>query len=135
MRTALLAALVCAIAASHATAESAFTGKDAAHIDWGVRNCAAVITDKERKLVDEANTKAKAQFVEQWTAESNKLIAAADSQSKQQALCASIKDWYGPLGSRIAGLVSWNKEASSDTKSASSTQPSAGRKGRKRSGQ
>ena len=137
MRTALLAALVCGLAASPAiAAESNLTGKDAAHIDWGVKNCGVTSTDKEHTMVEQANAKGRDQFVAQWTTESNKLVDAASTSNKQDAMCGDIKGWYGPQGSRIAGLISWKSDAAPSTTKAKSTgQDSTSRKGRKRSGQ
>ena len=51
----VLMALGCGLTATHASAETNLTGKDAAHIDWGVKNCGVTSTDKEHAMVEQAN--------------------------------------------------------------------------------
>jgi len=135
MRLVVLMALGCGLTATHASAETNLTGKDAAHIDWGVKNCGVTSTDKEHAMVEQANAKGKTQFIEQWTAESYRLADAATTPSKQEAMCSDIKGWYGPQGSRIAGLIGWKREAPTDTKAKPSSQGSTPRRGRRQSGQ
>ena len=133
MRSVALAALSCALAAAAtAAAETGLTGKDAAHIDWSVKNCQATSTDKEHKLVDLANAKGRDQFIAQWTAESNKLTAAAGTPSRRDSLCSDIKGWYGPVGSRIAGLITWKRDAAPSDSQPRSTGDAGGGRRRKR---
>jgi hypothetical protein len=87
-----------------------FTGRDAAYIDWGVKNCGAVSTDKERAMAEKANAKNGNAFIEQYQDESNKLTAASGTPRKQETVCADIKEWYGSFGSRIADLLRWSQE-------------------------
>ncbi len=134
MRSVALAALSCALAAAAtAAAKTGLTGKEAAHVDWSVKNCAATSTDKEHRLVDLANAKGHDQFVARWMAESNKLAAAADTAAKRNSLCSDIKGWYGPQGSRIAGLITWKRNAAPSNSQVRSTGEAGGRRrGRKR---
>jgi hypothetical protein len=118
---------------AHAIAENNFTGKDAAYIDWGVKNCEVVSSEKEHKLAEQAN--AKGQFIKQWTEESSKLAEASKNQDKQASMCSDIKEWYGPLGSRISELIKWKREASTEAKVKPSSSTSETRKSRKRSAQ
>ena len=104
-----------ALTAVAAIADTAFTGKDAAHIDWSAKNCEATSTDKEHRLVDEANAKGRDRFVALWMAESGKLVETADTPSKRESLCSDIKGWYGPQGSRISGLITWNSAGPAST--------------------
>lgn len=131
MKVLPFAAAAIALVVSPAVAETYLTGKDAAHIDWSVKNCVVTSTDKEHAMVDQANARGKDQFIAQWFAESAKLAEAANTPSKRDEKCSDIKSWYGPAGSRIAGLISWTKETSSSTpKSKSARQGSASRRGR-----
>jgi hypothetical protein len=107
------------VAISPAMGGENFTGRDAAYIDWGVKNCSAVSTDKEHAMVDKANAKNGNAFLEQYQNESNKLAAASATPRKQEDICADIKEWYGSLGSRIADLLRWSQEKPSSNKAES----------------
>jgi hypothetical protein len=124
--------VVCAsVAASPAFGGENFTGRDAAHIDWGVKNCGAVSTDKERAMAEKANAKIGNAFIEQYQDESNKLAAASGAPRKQENICADIKEWYGSFGSRIADLLRWSQEAPASKKAESAKENSSPkRKGR-----
>jgi hypothetical protein len=123
--------LCVSVAASPALGGENFTGRDAAHIDWGVKNCSAVSTDKEHAMVDKANAKNGNAFLEQYQDESNKLAAASGTPKKQENICADIKEWYGSFGSRIADLLRWPQEAPASKKAKSSKENnSPRRKGR-----
>jgi hypothetical protein len=106
--------LCVSVAASPALGGESFTGRDAAYIDWGVKNCSAVSTDKEHAMVDKANAKKGNAFLEQYQDESNKLAAVSSTPGKQENICADIKEWYGSFGSRIADLLRWSQEARSE---------------------
>ena len=111
--------LCVSVAASPALGGESFTGRDAAYIDWGVKNCSAVSTDKEHAMVDTANAKNGNAFLEQYQNESNKLVAASTTPKKQEDICADIKEWYGSLGSRIADVLRWSQEKPSSNKAES----------------
>ena len=64
--------LCVSVAASPALAGESFTGRDAAYVDWGVKNCSAVSTDREHAMVDKANANNGNAFLEQYQNESNK---------------------------------------------------------------
>jgi hypothetical protein len=115
-----------------ALADKTLSGEDAAYIDWGVKNCGVTSTDKEHGMVDQANAKDSAAFLRQY--QSKNLADATTSPSKQQAMCADIKAWYGPLGIRISDLIKWDRSpaTAADKPPADTT---AGRKGRRRSNQ
>ena len=117
---------------SLAFADKLLSGEDAAYIDWSVSNCSTKSTDKEHAMVDQANAKDAAGFLRKY--QSTNLGDALATPSKQAAMCADIKGWYGPGGSRFLGLIQWESAAaaSSSDKPASTT---AARKGRRRSSQ
>ena len=83
-------------------------------------------------LVDQANAKDAAAFLHKY--QSKDLSDALSTPSKRDAVCADIKAWHGPYGSRFTDLVKWESSpaASASDKSAAST---PGRKGRRRSSQ
>jgi hypothetical protein len=113
-------------------ADKALSGEDAAYIDWAANNCGIKSTDKEHAMVDQANAKDAAGFLRKY--QGKNLSDALSSPSKQEAMCADIKAWYGPSGSRIADLIKWESTpaaSASDKPAAAST----GRKGRRRSSQ
>jgi hypothetical protein len=115
-----------------ALADKVLSGEDAAYIDWGANNCGIKSTDKEHAMVDQANAKDAAGFLRKY--QGKDLSDALSSPSKQEAMCADIKAWYGPSGSRIADLIKWESApaaSTSDKPAATST----GRKGRRRSSQ
>ena len=123
--------LCASVAASPALGGESFTGRDAAYIDWGVKNCGGVSTDKEHAMAEKANTKNGAVFIEQYQDESNKLTAASSGPRNQENICADIKEWYGSFGSRIADLLRWSQEKTDATKKESSKDSnSSGRKRR-----
>jgi hypothetical protein len=119
------------VAASAALGGESFTGRDAAYIDRGVKNCGAVSTDKEHAMAEKANAKNGNAFIEQYQGESNKLVAASGAPRKQENICADIKEWYGSFDSRIADLLRWSQEARSegDGKTKSAGGESGKRKG------
>jgi hypothetical protein len=134
MRMIAFVVLGFAFPAAHAIADNNFTGKDAAYIDWGVKNCDVVSSEKEHKLAEQANANGGNQFIQQWTDESSKLAEAFKTQGKQASFCSDIKEWYGPLGSRISELINWKRDTPPEAKAKSSSSTSQTR-GRKRSGQ
>jgi hypothetical protein len=100
-----------------------------------VKNCEVVSSEKQHKLAEQANANGGNQFIKQWTEESSKVAEASKSQGKQASMCSDIKEWYGPLGSRISVLTKWKREASTEAKAKPSSSTSETRKGRKRSAQ
>jgi hypothetical protein len=117
---------------SLALADNLLSGEDAAYIDWGVNNCSVKSTDKEHTMVDQANAKNAAGFLRKY--QTKDLSGALSTPAKQAALCADIKAWYGPYGSRFADLIRWESAPTSTAsdKPAGASSPS---KGRKRSSQ
>jgi hypothetical protein len=86
-------------------------------------------TDKEHAMVDQANAKDAATFLR--TYQSKNLSDALSSPAKQSSMCADIKAWYGPDGSRFADLIKWESGGVSPT--SDTPQSTASRRGRKRS--
>jgi len=76
-------------------------------------------------MVEKANAKGGDAFIKQYSAESEKLAEASAEPKKLENICADIKEWYGPLGSRIADLLHWQQEARGDGKAKSTTGDSA----------
>jgi hypothetical protein len=115
-----------------ALADKALSGEDAAYIDWGANNCGVKSTDKEHAMVDQANAKDATGFLRKY--QGKDLSDALSSPSKKEAMCADIKAWYGPAGSRIADLIKWDSAAAASA----SDKPAAatpGRKGRRKTSQ
>jgi hypothetical protein len=131
----VLLVLVAAVFSTHGIADTKFTGKDAAYIDWAAKNCEVASTEKEHKLAEEGNAKGGDQFIRQWTEQGSKLTEVSNTPSKQEAMCSDIKEWYGPSGSRLSGLITWKRELPAQTKATSSSQAPDSGKRRKRSGQ
>ena len=117
---------------SLAVADKLLSGEDAAYIDWGVNNCSVKSTDKEHAMVDQANAKDAAGFLRKYQIKD--LSDALASPAKQAALCAEIKGWYGPYGSKFTDLIKWDSPSASTAsdKPASTSPPN---KGRRRSSQ
>jgi hypothetical protein len=113
-----------------ALADKQLSGEDAAYIDWAVNNCEVKSTDKEHAMVDQANAKDSATFLRKY--QSKDLTDAQSSPAKQSSMCADIKAWYGPFGSRFADLIKWQSGGASSTPDA--PQSTATRRGRRRSG-
>jgi len=125
-----------ATAALPALADNGLTGKDAAYIDWGAKNCGVTSTDKEHAMVDQANAKDRDGFLRQYLQEyQNKNLAdALATPNKQEAMCKDIKTWYGPLGTRIGDLLKWEHTASTPDKTPGANTASK-KGGRRRSSQ
>ena len=95
------------IACGAALADKAFTGEDAAYIDWAWKNCEIKSTTKQHGLVDEARNKNNDAFQRSYEASYLKLVAAnpeGDSAAVRRT-CTSVKEWYGSSGTRIAALI------------------------------
>ena len=118
---------------SLALADKLLSGEDAAYIDWSVNNCAAKSTDKEHALVDLANAKDAAGFLRKY--QSTNLGDALSTPSKRDAMCADIKGWYGPGGSRFPDLIKWEGTAAATPASNKPAPATTERKGRRRSSQ
>lgn len=112
-----------------ALADKQLSGEDAAYIDWAVNNCGVKSTDKEHTMVDQAIATDSAAFLRKYV--SKNLSDAQSSPAKQASMCADIKSWYGPYGSRFADLIKW--ESGGASSSSDTPQSSASRRGRKRS--
>jgi len=110
-----------------ALADKQLSGEDAAYIDWAVNNCGVKSTDKEHTMVDQANAKDAATFLRKYV--SKNLSDAQSSPAKQSSMCADIKAWYGPYGSRFADLITWERGGASST--SDTPQSRASRRGRK----
>ncbi|MDX2205472.1 MAG: hypothetical protein NW223_22170 [Hyphomicrobiaceae bacterium] len=106
MRVPFLCLLPMLIAGPAAGTE-VFTGETAALIDWAVKTCELRSSARTRELVEQAKAKAQARFSEQYMKGfSSKLLAEANASRKaEQKLCEQLTAWYGPAGSRIAGLL------------------------------
>ena len=131
MRHILQTILVCPIFVSApAFGADVLSGRDAAYIDWGVKYCGGMSTDKEHAMVEQANARTREHFIQEYTKESNKLAAVASAPEKQERVCSDIKAWHGPLGNRIADLLRW-KEPPLDARSKATTDNSAKRRGRR----
>jgi hypothetical protein len=124
----LLLAASC-ICPGQARADKQLSGEDAAYIDWAVNNCGVKSTDKEHALVDQANAKDADLFLRKY--QSKDLRDAQSSPAKQSSMCADIKAWYGPLGSRFVDLIKWESGGAASTPD--TPQTTASRRGRKRS--
>jgi hypothetical protein len=114
-----------------ALADKQLSGEDAAYIDWAVNNCEVKSTDKEHVMVDQANAKDSATFLRKY--QSKNLTDAQSSPAKQSSMCADIKAWYGPYGSRFADLIKW--ESGGTSKTSDAPQNTASHRGRRRSSQ
>lgn len=123
----MIAWTVCATAAA---AGPAFSGEDAAYIDWGAKNCATKSTAKEHALVDEANTKDSAGFLRKY--QGKDFGDVLSTPNKQTAMCDQIKSWYGPGGSRIAGMITWENTTAATAAADKPASKSEGRRGRRR---
>jgi hypothetical protein len=105
------------LATNAARGQSPFLGIDAAHVDWAVKNCDVVSTVTERNFADAARAKDQAKFLAQYEDEYRKLLAATEASTSQSKMCERIKEWYGPLGAKIADLISWKGDSSAATAS------------------
>jgi hypothetical protein len=114
--------------------EKALSGEDAAYIDWGVKNCGAKSTDKEHALVEQATTKDHDGFTRHYLAryQSQTLVDALASASRQEGMCTDIKAWYGPQGSRLTDLITWDRATASPTDKQGGGTPVAGKGRRQR---
>jgi hypothetical protein len=111
------------------------TGEDAAYIDWGVKNCGAKSTEKEHNLVEQANAKDHDGFNHHYLTQyqSKTLVDALASTSKQDAMCTDIKAWYGPQGSRLGDLITWERATSATASDKPASATPSSRKGRRQS--
>lgn len=107
-RLAIAAAVIAAMTFSggNAFAQKAFSGEDAAHVDWAWKNCGVEATGKVRGLVEAAAKSAAGdKFQKAYEQAYNALIAKTAEPAALRRMCASIQEWYGAGGSRIEGLV------------------------------
>lgn len=98
-----LAALALAVASPPAAAEAAFTGADAAYVDWGVKSCGLKGTDVARALVEAARGKGADAFNRQYMQQfqSEAFTAASADKTKRDRLCRDVREWYGKSGTRF----------------------------------
>ena len=120
-----------AITATTALADRALTGEDAAYIDWAARNCGVKGTEHEQQMVEQANASGREAFLHGYSKqlESKVLTSALDTLARQQSLCADIKDWFGPSGSRISNLIEWQGTPASGAPEKTSATAGTGKKG------
>jgi hypothetical protein len=76
MRSILRTTVGMIVSIAHVLGAEAFSGRDAVYIDWGVKNCEAVSTDKEHALIEQANANSRSNFIEQYSNESNKIAGS-----------------------------------------------------------
>ena len=129
-----LIVLCTATAPCAAFAEEGFSGKEAAYIDWSVKNCELASTAREHTLVDQTKARNEGDFNKQWTSDSYKLLEAPSSPKQIEVLCTQIKDWYGPLGTQIPGLVRGQDEYESDSGDKPAPVPAQKGKGKRHQG-
>lgn len=118
------AALGALLAVTAQSAAEEFSGKTAAYIDWAVKNCSCKSTDQEHKLVEQANATDKAHdsFQKAYLLQfqSKELSEVPAGERALQDKCDGLKGLFGPSGSRIAGLITWDKAPASASSSSSS---------------
>jgi len=128
--------LLAAVMGPSAAEAEEFNGKTAAYIDWAVKNCEVKSTDQEHKLVEQvnANDKSHDAFQRQYMAQfqAKELVEAGVDTKSRQAKCDSLKEWFGPAGTHLAGLMTWEK-APAGSPGSSSTAAGGGKKGRRHS--
>lgn len=99
-------ALLGGLAASEAiAAPPAYSGADAAYIDWAWKTCELKSTKKEHELSDQARAKNGDVFLKAYEAEYKKILEKGSDPVAVRHLCQSIKDWYGEAGTKIDSLV------------------------------
>ena len=125
--------IACALCATAALAGPTLSGEDAAYIDWGAKICGTKSTAKERAMVDQANARDATDFLRKY--QGKDLSDATSTPSKQTAMCDSIKGWYGPGGSRIADMITWESTAAATAAADKPASKPEGRRGRRRSSQ
>ena len=106
-RLALAATLMGAMtfAAGTVHSQKAFSGDDAAHVDWAWKNCGVEATAKERGLVETTAKATGDRFQKTYEQGYNAVIAKTAAPADLRRMCETIKGWYGTSGSRIDGLV------------------------------
>ena len=113
-------------------AERAFTGEDAAYIDWAWKSCGLIGTDKQHTLADSARTKGGDAFQKTYEQSYYKISGATPQPSDVKKMCEQVTGWYGASGSKIAALVTVKTEqpavAGTTVGSKASSQSSAGGK-------
>ena len=78
-------------------------------------------------MVDQANAKDAIVSLRKYL--SKNLRDAQSSPAELATMCADIKAWYGPYGSRFAHLIKWQSGGASST--SDTPQSRASRRGRK----
>ena len=101
-----LMGLVVLLSVVPAQAADTLHGSDAAYLDWAVVTCEFKTTVKEHELADAANRTGGAAYQQDFQQQRAKLLAPL-SPTAQTSRCEEMKDWYGPSGSKIAGLLTW----------------------------
>ena len=100
-----LLALVLLAGAGPIATDKPFAGDDAAYIDWAWKSCELLSTKKQHELADQARAKFGDAFMRGYEQQYNKILAAVATPPEKKRMCESIKDWYGPLGTRIPELI------------------------------
>jgi len=122
--------IACALCATPALAGPTLSGEDAAYIDWGAKNCGTKSTAKEHAMVDQANAQHAASFMRKY--QGTNLSDDTNTTNKQTAMCDQIKGWYGPGGSRIAGMITWENTGATTAAADKPASKSEGRRSRRR---
>ena len=100
-----LVAAAMTVTCGYALAQKAFSGEDAAHVDWAWKNCAVEATAKERGLVEATAKTAGDKFQKAYEQGYNAVIAKTADPAAVRRMCESISEWYGASGSRVEGLI------------------------------
>lgn len=123
----------CVVASGSAFADKAFSGEDAAYIDWAWKNCAVTSTNRQHDLVEQARNKSNDAFQRAYEAQYRKIIDTTPGPPEVRRTCESVKEWYGSSGSRIAALIQNNSEkgtvAGTVVGTKASSQPGGGKRG------
>ena len=126
------AALVVAYGCAAVAAEKAFSGDDAAYIDWAWKNCELVSTKKEHDLVELARNNGNDAFQRGYEQQYSRIVSANPGPADVKRTCEQIKGWYGTSGALIADLlqVKTDKPAVAGTSVGSNTSSSGKSGGR-----
>lgn len=103
------AVMACAVGATlllpgAMAAEKAFTGEDAAYVDWAWKNCEFVSTKKEHDLVSQAAAAKGDAFQRGYELQYRRIIDGTPATEVRRT-CEAIMGWYGPVGTRITELI------------------------------
>ncbi len=116
------------LAVGNASAQKAFSGEDAAHVDWAWKNCGLEATAKERGLVEATAKSTGDKFQKAYEQSYNAVIGKTAEPAALRRMCETIKEWYGASGTRIDGLVAV-KGTAAEIAGKSIGQPATSQKG------